>query len=215
MITTPLKLVAPRSSLKRLPLYLHQLENLMAQGIEYVSCTQLAKEFDFDSIMVRKDIEMTGAVGTARIGFKVVGLIGSIKNFLGWDTQQDAFLVGVGNLGKAILGYKDFKKYGLNVVAAFDNVPNKVGTKVFGVEVLSTSKFVNLARRMHVYVGIITVPSEYAQGVVDLMVEGGIKAIWNFAPAPLRIPEGVILENVRLTQSLAVLTNKLKQVFNH
>jgi redox-sensing transcriptional repressor len=215
MITTPLKLVVPRSSLKRLPLYLHQLENLMAQGVEFVSCTQLAKEFDFDSIMVRKDIEMTGAVGTARIGFKVVGLIGSIKNFLGWDTQQDAFLVGVGNLGKAILGYKDFNKYGLNVVAAFDNVPNKVGTKVFGTEVFQTSKFVNLARRMHIYVGIITVPSEYAQGVVDLMVEGGIKAIWNFAPAPLRIPEGIILENVRLTQSLAVLTNKLKQVFSH
>ena len=154
MITTPLKFVAPRSSLKRLPLYLHQLENLMAQQVEYVSCTQLAKEFDFDSIMVRKDIEMTGAVGTARIGFKVVSLIGSIKNFLGWDTQQDAFLVGVGNLGKAILGYKDFNKYGLNVVAAFDNVPKKVGTKVFGVEVLPTIKFVNLARRMHIYVGM-------------------------------------------------------------
>ena len=107
MIITPINSV-PRASLKRLPLYLHLLENLMAQGVEYVSCTQLAKEFDFDSILVRKDIEMTGEVGRARIGFKVVSLIGSIKSFLGWDKEQDAFLIGVGNLGKAILGYSDF-----------------------------------------------------------------------------------------------------------
>ncbi|MBF0490380.1 MAG: redox-sensing transcriptional repressor Rex [Candidatus Omnitrophica bacterium] len=203
----------PRASLKRLPLYLHLLENLMADGVEYVSCTQLAKEFDFDAILVRKDIELTGEVGTARIGFKVATLIGSIKSFLGWDKEQDAFLVGVGNLGKAILGYKDFKKYGLNIVAAFDNDSRKVGTKVFGYEIFSTSKFGDLAKRMHIYVGIITVPPEHAQEAVDLMVDAGIKAIWNFSPAPLRIPEGVILENVRLTQSLAVLTNKLKRVF--
>jgi len=214
MITKPLNALVPRSSLKRLPLYLHLLENLMEQKIESVSCTQIAKEFDLDPTLVRKDIEMTGEVGTARVGFKVASLIGRIKSFLGWDQEQDAFLIGAGNLGRAILGYKDFKKYGLNVVAAFDNAPVKVGTKVFGYEILSTSKFVNLARRMHIYIGIVTVPAEHAQAAVDIMVEAGVKAIWNFAPAPVRIPEGIILENVRLTQSLAVLTNKLKQVFS-
>ena len=214
MITKTLIAIVPRSSLKRLPLYLHLLENLMSQGVEYVSCTQIAKEFDLDAIMVRKDIEMTGEVGTARIGFKVASLIGKIKSFLGWDKEQDAFLIGAGNMGKAILGYKDFKKYGLNVVAAFDNDPDKIGKKVFGYEIFPLSKFVNLTRRMHVYVGIVTVPAPHAQAVVDLMVEGGIKAIWNFAPAPVRIPEGIILENVRLTQSLGVLTNKLKNLFS-
>jgi len=199
-----------RSSLKRLPLYLHLLENLTAQGVASVSCTRIAKEFDLDATLVRKDIEMTGEVGTARIGFKVDSLIVRIKSFLGWDQKQDAFLVGAGNLGRAILGYKDFEKYGLNVVAAFDNAPSKVGTKVFEYKILPISKFVDLAKEKKACVGIITVPAEYAQGAADLMIEAGIKAIWNFAPAPLRVPEGIILENARLTQSLAVLTNKLK-----
>jgi len=199
-----------RSALKRLPLYLHLLENLTVQGIQSVSCTQIAKEFDLEPTLVRKDIEMTGEVGTARIGFKVESLIHKIKNFLGWDKQQDAFLIGAGNLGKAILGYKDFKKYGLNVVAAFDNDSKKVGTKVFGYRVYPTSKFSSLARSKHIQVGIITVPARYAQESLDLMVNAQIKAVWNFAPAPLRVPVGIILENARLTQSLAVLTNKLK-----
>jgi redox-sensing transcriptional repressor len=210
MLTKSLHAAVSRSSLKRLPLYLHLLENLMGQGVESVSCTQLAREFGLDATLVRKDIEMTGEVGMARVGFKIVSLIGRIKSFLGWDKEHDAFLIGTGNLGRAILGYTDFKKYGLNIVAAFDNAPDKVGTKVFKYEVFPTSKFVNLARRMHIYVGISTVPAQYAQETVDLMVAAGIKAIWNFAPAPIRIPDGIILENVRMTQSLAILTNKLK-----
>ena len=115
-------------------------------------------------------------------------------------------------MGKALLGYKDFEKYGLNIVAAFDKDARKVGTRIFNREVLPLAKLPNLAGRMHINIGIVAVPAEYAQGVVDLMVGAGIRAIWNFAPAPLRIPEGVILENARLTQSLAVLTNNLTKV---
>ena len=201
--------VVSRSTLKRLPLYLHLLEGMMAQAQEYVSCTQIAKEFDFDPTQVRKDIEVTGEVGTARIGFRVASLVDSIKQFLGWNNAHDAFLVGAGNMGKALLGYRDFEKYGLNIVAAFDKDMRKAGTRIFGKEVLPLTKLPTLVKRMHVQIGIVTVPAEYAQSVVDVMVESGIKAIWNFAPAPLRIPDGVILENARLTQSLAVLTNNL------
>lgn len=201
-----------RSTLKRLPLYLHLLEVMQAQGQENVSCTRIAEEFDFDPTLVRKDIEVTGAVGTARIGFRVSTLVGRVKTFLGWNNANDAFLVGAGNLGKASLGYKDFDKYGLNIVAAFDDHPRKIGTVIFGKEVLPLSKLPDLVKRMKINIGIVTVPAEYAQGVVDVMVGAGIKAIWNFAPAPLRIPEGVILENARLTQSLAVLTSHLIRV---
>ncbi len=204
--------VVSRSTLKRLPLYLHLLEKLMDQGVENISCTQIAQEFDFDPTQVRKDLETTGAVGTARIGFRAATLVVKIKEFLGWDNAHDAFLVGAGNMGKALLGYKDFEKYGLNIVAAFDKDARKVGTRIFNREVLPLAKLPNLAGRMHINIGIVAVPAEYAQGVVDLMVGAGIRAIWNFAPAPLRIPEGVILENARLTQSLAVLTNNLTKV---
>lgn len=205
-------LVVSRSTLKRLPLYLHLLERLQASGVETISCTQIAKEFDFDPTQVRKDLEATGEVGTARIGFRVAGLTDKIKEFLGWNNAHDAFLVGAGNMGKALLGYKDFEKYGLNIVAAFDKDTRKVGSRIFGREVLSLNKLPNLVKRMHVNIGIVTVPAEHAQAVVDLMVMSGIKAVWNFAPAPLKIPEGVILENARLTQSLAVLTNNLTKV---
>ncbi len=201
-----------RATLKRLPLYLHLLESLMAQGVEHVSCTQIAREFDFDPTQVRKDLEVTGEVGTARIGFRVATLIVKTKDFLGWNNAHDAFLVGAGNLGKALLGYQDFERYGLNIVAAFDKDPRKVGSRIFGKEVLALSKLPNLTKRMHVNIGVVTVPAEHAQHVVDLMVSSGIKAIWNFAPAPLRIPDGIILENARLTQSLAVLTNNLTRV---
>lgn len=204
--------VVSRSTLKRLPLYLHLLETLMDQGLQHVSCTQIAEKFDFDPTQVRKDLEATGEVGTARIGFRTASLVVRIKEFLGWNNAHDAFLVGAGNMGKALLGYRDFEKYGLNIVAAFDRDLRKVGNPSFGREVLPLEKLPNLARRMHIHIGIVTVPAEYAQEVVDLMVGAGIKAIWNFAPAPLKIPEGVILENARLTQSLAVLTNKLTTI---
>ncbi len=211
MIFKEKPVIVSRSTLKRLPLYLHLLEGFMAHGMELVSCTQIAKEFDFDPTQVRKDLEVTGEVGTARIGFRVAGLVDSIKEFLGWNNAHDAFLVGAGNLGKALLGYRDFEKYGLNIVAAFDNDPRKVGTRIFGKEVLPLNRLANLSKRMHVHIGIVSVPAEHAQSAVDLMVNAGIKAIWNFAPAPLRIPADVILENARLTQSLAVLTNNLKR----
>ncbi|MFH0753538.1 MAG: redox-sensing transcriptional repressor Rex [Candidatus Omnitrophota bacterium] len=201
-----------RSTLKRLPLYLHLLENFMNQGMENISCTQLAKEFDFDPTQVRKDLEATGEVGTARIGFKTTSLVLRIREFLGWNNAHDAFLVGAGNMGKALLGYKDFEKYGLNIVAAFDKDARKVGTRIFDRQVLSLNKLPGLVKRMHVNIGIVTVPAGQAQEVVDLMVSSGIRAIWNFAPAPLRISDGIILENARLTQSLAVLTNNLTRV---
>ena len=206
--------VVSRSTLKRLPLYLHLVEGLCAQGVEHVSCTAIAKEFDFDPTQVRKDIEVTGEVGTARVGFSVTGLVIRIREFLGWNNAHDAFLVGAGNMGKALLGYKDFEKYGLNIVAAFDKDTRKIGSKIFGKEVLALTKLPNLVKRMHVHIGIVCVPAEDAQPVVDLMVNAGIKAVWNFAPAPLRIPEGIILENARLTQSLAVLTNNLTHKLN-
>ncbi|MBF0331565.1 MAG: redox-sensing transcriptional repressor Rex [Candidatus Omnitrophica bacterium] len=203
-----------RATLKRLPLYLHVLEGLERQGQDHVSCTFIAGKFDFGAIQVRKDLEVTGVRGTARLGFKVTDLIRAIKVFLGWHNVQDAFLVGAGNMGKALLGYKDFESYGLNIVAVFDADPRKVGTKIFNKEVMPVAKMPALAKRMHINIGIVTVSAESAQSVVDAMVAAGIRAIWNFAPASLEIPEGIILENARLTQSLAVLSNKLTHVLN-
>ena len=200
---------APVPTLRRLASYYHCLKQFEGTGRDTVSCTHIAESLMLDATQVRKDIEMTGLVGKPKVGYPVRGLIEAIETFLGWDRLSDAFLVGAGNLGAALLGYTRFSHYGLNIVAAFDIAPGKIGTRLYGREVLPLDKLTNLASRMHVAVGIITTPAEVAQTVANLMVAGGVRAIWNFAPVMLDVPADVIIENVSLASSLAVLSSRL------
>lgn len=205
--------VAPEPTLRRLPLY-HRYLKALQEGVEEgasVSCTQIAASLGLDPTQVRKDIEVTGIVGRPRVGYTVGELITAIENFLGWDNVREAFLVGAGNLGIALLGYRKFAECGLEIVAAFDGDGRKVGRVVHGKHVLPMEKLVDLMRRMHVRIGIITVPAEGAQAVADLLVEGGVRAIWNFAPVQLSVPEDVIVRNEDLYCSLAALSQRLSQ----
>lgn len=197
------------ASLRRLAAYYHHLKVLEGAGRDFVSCTRIAEGMMLDAALVRKDIEATGLVGKPKVGYSVKALIGAIETFLGWNRLTDAFLVGAGNLGMALLNYTRFNVYGMNIVAAFDIDPAKVGTRIGQREVLPLDKLSRLAERMHIAIGIITVPAEVAQTVANLMVAGGIRAIWNFAPAILDVPPGVIVENVSLASSFAVLSNRL------
>jgi redox-sensing transcriptional repressor len=199
----------PGPTLRRLALYHSVLARLEQNGREVVSCTRIGEELHFDPTQVRKDIEVTGIVGKARIGYEVKPLIDAIESFLGWNNTREAFLVGAGSLGTALMGYGRLKRFGLSIVAAFDTDPAKAGASVHGIEVLPLEKLVDLSKRMLVLMGIITVPAESAQRIADLMVEGGIRAIWNFAPVSLIVPEGIIVEEVQLASSLAVLSNRL------
>ncbi len=203
---------APEPTLRRLPTYHRFLRRLQAQGRAAVSCTHIAEDLGLDPTQVRKDLAVTGIVGRPKVGYAVPALMAAIEHFLGWDNTTEAFLVGAGSLGTALMGYEGFREHGLDIVAAFDVDDAKVGETVHGKRVLPLRKLVNLAQRMHVHVGIITTPAEGAQEVADLMAEGGLRAIWNFAPASLRVPEGVVVENVQLSSSLAVLTSKLQDV---
>ncbi|MDD5582578.1 MAG: redox-sensing transcriptional repressor Rex [Candidatus Marinimicrobia bacterium] len=204
------KFSAPEPSMRRLPAYLHVLMRLLKENCLFVSCTFIAQEMHLDPTQVRKDLALTGIVGKPRVGYSVVELIEKIKAFLGWDIQWNAFLVGVGNLGTAILGYRQFRTFGLNIVAAFDKDPRRIGKKVFGVNVFSVEKVSLFAREQKIDIGIITVGEEAAQEVADLLVEGLIKGIWNFAPKALVVPPDVIVENAQLSVSLGVLTSKMK-----
>ncbi len=201
--------VASVPTLRRLASYYHCLKQLEGTGRDTVSCTHIAEMLMLDATQVRKDIETTGLVGKPKVGYSVRPLIEAIEAFLGWDRLSDAFLVGAGNLGAALMGYTRFSRYGLSIVAAFDIAPGKIGQRVHGREVLPLDKLTNLARRMHVAVGIITTPPEVAQTVANLMVAGGIRAIWNFAPVTLDVPKDVIVENVSLASSLAVLSSRM------
>jgi redox-sensing transcriptional repressor len=196
-------------TLKRLPLYLGLLRKMKENGEEYASGTVVAKELGIDPIVVRKDLAITGAVGRPRLGFPMDEIISAIEDFLGWSNTSDAFLVGVGNLGRALLGHKGFEQHGMRIVAAFDSNPEIIGQTIHGRTVRDIATMPELARRMHVQIGVLTVTASVAQEVASAMVEGGIRAIWNFTPTTLDVPEHVILQREELASSLAVLSHRL------
>ena len=196
-------------TLKRLPLYLRLLRKMKEEGEEYASGTVVAKELGLDPIVVRKDLAITGAVGRPRLGFPMDEIISAIEEFLGWSNTTDAILVGVGNLGAALLGYKGIEQHGMRIVAAFDADPKIIGTTVNGKKVLDIKQMPELAKRMHVQIGVMTVTASVAQPVADAMIEGGIRAIWNFTPTSLDVPDYVILQREELASSLAVLSHRL------
>ena len=148
-------------------------------------------------------------IGKPRVGYSLLELRDAISSFLGWDDIREAVLVGTGDFGRALLGYELFRERGVEIVAAFDVAPDLVGQKVRGKEVLALDALGDTIRTRQIPIGIITTPAAAAQGVADTMVEAGAKAIWNFAPAVLEVPEHIILEHVELVASLAVLSSKL------
>jgi redox-sensing transcriptional repressor len=200
------------ATLRRLPLYHRYLKLLAEGGTLMVSCTKIGLALALDPTQVRKDIEVTSIVGRPKVGYGVGELIGAIEKFLGWDNTREAFLVGAGSLGAALLGYEKFSECGLSIVAAFDADVAKVGTQIHGKHVLPMGQLMDLVERMHISIGIITVPAGMAQGVAELLVRGGIRAIWNFAPVQLSVPGNVIVRNEDLYCSLAALSQRLASV---
>jgi len=203
--------VIPEPTLRRLPKYIDLLTSLEKENIKNVSSSMIAEKLGLDSIQVRKDLNITGAIGKPKVGFELEELLASLKRTLNWDNITDAFLIGVGSLGSAIIGYKSFTSYGLNIVAAFDNDPSKTGTMVNGVEILPIEKLEDMIKRMHIHIGVLTVPAESAQHIAEIMIDAGLLAIWNFAPVCLKVPCDIIVENTDFFQSLGVLTYKLSK----
>ena len=201
-----------KATIARMPLYLRFLQEENQKGEKYISSAVIAQNIPVSAVLVRKDLAMVSSLpGKPRLGFEVVRLISDIEKFLGYDNLSDAVIVGAGGLGKAFLGYEGFKNNGLNIVAAFDVEPSVVGEKIAGKTVYPLEKFERFVREKKVNIGIITVPKAAAQETLDLMARAGIKAVWNFAPAPLHIPKGVILKNEDLSASLALLAGELSK----
>lgn len=201
--------MTPEPTIRRLAKYLELLKNEIANGVEDISTTTIANYLELDPTQVRKDIEYTGIIGKPKTGYNAKELYSEIKKYLNWDNVKDAFLVGAGHLGSALLHYDNLKEYGIQIVAAFDVDRKKIGRKLNEVEVLPLDKLQNLIKRMEVKIGIIATPADAAQEVANLMIEAGIEGIWNFAPIHISAPEHIIIENAQLTLSLAVLTRRM------
>lgn len=199
-------------AIQRLPYYLEYLKKLKDEGTKVVSATAIATELGLNDVQVRKDVAAVATTkGKPKVGFQVDELIHNIESYLGYDNTSDAVLIGAGSLGRALLSSSGFEKYGMNIAAAFDVDESVVGTQVGGKNVLNISKLCELCQRMHIHIGIITVPVESAQDVCDALVSCGIKAIWNFALKNLNVPSGVLVKNENLAASLAVLSQHLRE----
>lgn len=200
-------------TIRRFPMYLRLLHQLADSGNSTVSSSAIARELDLEAIVVRKDLAVTGIVGKPRIGFNLQQLIEAIEQIINLHNHSEAFLVGAGNLGTALMGYKGFTKYGLNIVAGFDVDPERIGTTIHGKQVFSLDRMVDLGRRLHIHLGILCVADSAAQEVVDLMIKAGIRGIWNFTPVKLKVPEGVVVQREDLSAGLAVLSVQLGRLF--
>ena len=198
-------------TIRRLPQYLRIFYKLHGYGRELVSSTAIAAEIHLLPVVVKKDLQAVGAPSKLRAGFKVAGTIRVIEQFLGWNNLNKAFLVGVGHLGAALLGFGGFKNHGLELVCAFDTAPDKVGSTVHGVPVYHTAQLAGVLARENLKIAVLTVPAAAAQGITDTLLSAGIKAIWNFAPVQLSVPAGVVVQQEDISSGLAELCAKLQR----
>lgn len=195
--------------LKRLPAYLSYLKSMPENAPPHISATSLANALGMGEVQVRKDLAMVSDGGRPKIGYLRESLVDDIEQFLGYDNTTDAVLVGAGNLGRALMDYKGFEEFGLNIVAAFDANPVAERTEG-GKPIYPVEKLASFCRSHKILMGIITVPAENAQTVADQLVAGGIKAIWNFAATYLDVPSNILIQTENMATSLAVLSVHLQ-----
>ena len=198
-----------KAVLKRLPGYLAYLKTMPEGASTHISATALANALGMGEVQVRKDLAMVSDGGRPKIGYLRESLIDDIEQFLGYDNTTDAVLIGAGKLGQALMAYKGFDEYGLNILAAFDAAPSMEKTEE-GKPIYPIEKLAGFCRTHKVLMGIITVPAEAAQSVADQLIAGGIKAIWNFAPTHLDVPANILVQNENMATSLAVLSVHLQ-----
>ena len=197
-----------KATLGRLPNYLEYLRNLPPDKVPYISATAIAKHLGLGEVQVRKDLAAVSGAGKPKLGYVTAELVEKLEECLGCNQVTSAVLVGAGKLGRALLQYDEFEKYGVKISAAFDSNERAIslGSKT---EILPMNQFEYFCKTKNIKLGIITVGEGSAQAVCDQMVKSGITAIWNFAPCKLKVPTGVLLQNENLALSLAHLNNQL------
>lgn len=198
-------------TVRRLPEYYNYLKGRQHAAEKYVAAPAIARDLGLNEVQVRKDLAAVSSVpGKPRKGFVVEDLLRDIGQFLGYHNREDAVLVGAGKLGTALLAYPGFEEHGVRIVAAFDENKDMVGQTVAKKKIFPMEKLPALCRRLKAQIGIIAVPAQSAQEVCDLLVESGMRAIWNFAPVHLKAPGNVLVQNENLAASLALLSQRME-----
>jgi len=196
----------PKATIERLPLYYRCLDKLATfEEVEVVSSKDLGGRLGIPSTQVRKDLSYYGEFGRRGVGYNVQELKRSVGKILGVDKLWPAVIVGAGNLGRALVNYGSFEMMGLEIVEVFDNDLSKIGNQINGIEVKSIQSIKETLQGRDIKLGIISVPADSAQEVADEMIAAGIKAIWNFAPTRLYIPENIVVRNEDLAVGIVSL----------
>jgi len=199
----------PEASIMRLSVYSRYLERLDRKGIVTTSSGEIADGVGVSPAQVRKDLAYFGEFGTRGVGYNVKDLHRHILKILGLTGEWAVVLVGVGNLGTALCLYRGFFERGFKIVGAFDNDPAKIGHHLAGNKILPVEELGEVVRKEGAKIGIIAVPSDFAQETANILIKSGIKAILNFAPRAISVPEDVELRNIDLAVNLEILTFKL------
>lgn len=195
--------------IRRLPKYHRYLTDLLNKGINRISSQELSNLTGFTASQIRQDLNNFGGFGQQGYGYNVEDLHRELGKILGLENKYHAVITGTGNLGQAIANYKGIEDAGFKVISLFDRNPKMIGMKIRDIEVRDIDKLEEFIKENNVEIGIITVPKEGAQPIADRLVRAGIKGIWNFAPTDLVVPDDVIVENVRLNESIQILSYML------
>lgn len=202
----------PEPTLRRLPWYLAFIKLSKRKGEIFISSTQIAKKINVDPSQVAKDLSYVKVSGKTRVGYEIDALIEVLEDFLGFNSQHKAFIFGVGSLGAALLQDSGLNQYGVDIVAGFDIRNDLAGTAINGIPIFHIDEFPSKQKEYMATICIITVPVENAQEVTDRVIAGGIKALWNFTPFRIRVPEHIVVQNTSMYAHLAVMYNRLNSL---
>ncbi len=198
--------------LSRYPIYLKYLLDLRDSGEKTISSPKLAKALSLSEEQVRKDLQaVSKSEGKPKMGRDINLLINDIQSFLGYNSYTKAAVIGVGHLGKALMNYRGFNEFGLDVVCGFDVDSSLVGSEVNGKEIYSIYQLAAKLEELDIKIAILVTPIDAAQEMTNRLVNANVKGIWNFVPTHLNVPESVVVENINLASSLAILEHKLKE----
>lgn len=206
-----IRTILPEPTLRRLPWYLAYVRLLHNQGVEYVSSTQIAREIKVDASQIAKDLSFLNIKGKTRIGYEVNTLVHELADFLGFKEGHNAFMVGVGSLGGALIQDSGLSQYGLNIVAGFDIKDDIIGTSICNVPIYSVNDMEMQRKATNTEIGILAVPVEHAQEAADMMIACGLKAIWNFTPYRIKAPENIVIQNTSIYAHLALIYNRMQE----
>lgn len=199
------------STIQRLSKYLRTLEMLEKMDVQTISSEKIAKIEQITSAQVRKDLSFFGSFGRRGLGYNVLSLKKHIESILGVDRPWNVAVVGVGNLGTALIDYNEFRKREFNICCIFDNDTGKIGKKIKGLVVQSVSALPENVKKYNIRIGIIAVPAPASQQIADMLAAAGIRGILNFAPKTLASPQGVIIRTEDTTTPLETLTYYLSK----